>query len=1187
MPNTPKTIYDDYDITDIIGEGTFSSVTLAKRKSSNDQYAVKIIDKECLNSIQRREMVDWEISILSRCNHPNIVEFYEYFESDEDIYGDVKLADFGLSKYYEESVGMEAACGTPAYSAPEINNNQVYRKAVDMWSCGCILYFILFGRPPFYHNDESQIYKLVAQGKWSFPNNATECTDDVRDMIKGLLEHDPTKRLTVKAALSHKWLTQKTIGESIEASTSPLIQPSPCAGFNLEAIHQQPQHQSKPVSSSSLRGSSSSGKLRFSDQRIKLIGEFISGIRFLKLYNWEQSFIDRIDTQRNQQLKSSRIRLLLWALDRTVAQVTTGIVLLVTFMTYTLSGHTLTASTAFPAVTIFLSLRKPLQMAPDAFQRLLMCLSSCTRLEEYLCSGESHGCNNIEASGIPATSDIVIENGQFDWNDEIRVVADHAAGRNEDLTGLFMKEVSQDQVPDIQGKSVLNDINFLAPAGKLTVIVGRVGQGKTSLVSALIGEIQRVYGTVKTPSSIGYTPQIPWLVNGSIRDNILFGAPYNQKRYALVIEACCLKPDLIQLPAKDLTEIGESGINLSGGQKQRISLARCLYSNHEAYIMDEPLSAVDAEVGKHLFDLCIQGLMANHTRILVTHQLQFLPSADHIVVMEGGTILVQGTFEHLQSSGIDFQSIIKTKAIRDCNEQGTKQHHIIEQPDIPITDCIVMGDATDDLVKKSKLFVKEDRNQGVIGFETYFPYLKSGGPTSVYALLILVVGILLAIRHLGIAYITWRASQVLHQRLINGVFFSPCSFFDQNPSGRILNRFSKDISEIDNKLIGYIADVLSYGSIVIVSLAMVVFLAPPVIIPFLFIKSFQGLNSIRIFKQQDRFIGEMNKRIDLNQRLVFHTFALNRWLSMTTPARAGMAVSAALSVTGCLNWTIRQFTEVEVRMNSVERVLSYINSPREGNPEKEVNSPPAGWPPTGQIDFHNFEVKYRPTMDPSIRGLTASIPPGSKVGIVGRTGAGKSTIGISLFRMIEASSGSIDIDGIDISTIGLSDLRSRLAVIPQDSFVYSSNVRMNLDPFGQHSDLEIWNALEQVHLKSTIDNLSLKLDHSLDEGGNGLSIGQKQLLCLARALLRDTKIVLMDEATASLDYETDSLIKDAIKVHFKDRTVLTIAHRLDTIIDSDLVMVIDNGQLIEYDTPQSLLQKDSRFKQLVIAQSTH
>eukprot|EP01133_Synstelium_polycarpum_P011581 gene11581-13516_t len=1023
--------------------------------------------------------------------------------------------------------------------------------------------------------------------------------------------------------------------------------------------------------------------LIFSDQRVKLIGEFISGIRFLKLYNWEKSFIDRITDQRNYQLNAARKKMILWAIDRTVVQMTMGVVLLVTFIAYTLNGHTLNAATAFPALTIFLTLRNPLQMAPEAFQRLLILISSCKRLEEYFQAPESLSYNSLLAGGSKSAAgtrptDIVIENGEFDWNDgndSTLQDIDNAPKNNDTYTSMDEAGATMFAPVDSLGieearQSVLKNINFRAPAGKLTVIVGRVGEGKTSLVAALIGEIHRVSGTVQTPPSIGYTPQNAWLVSGTFRENILFGMPFDPVRYAAVIEACSLKPDLIHLAAKDLTEIGERGVNVSGGQKQRISLARCLYGNADAFIMDEPLSAVDAEVGKHLFDKCIQGMMAGRTRILVTHQLQFIPSADHIVVMEAGE-LIQGTYAELAARGIDFESIMKTKVI-DVDAPPTKPNDtnettvavsidgpglLAESRELNVNDCIVLeaGDATNELVQKSKLFVSEERNKGAIGAETYIPYFKSGGPTILYVAIIIVFfvsqvvmqtsdywlvvwtsakiqpdpgatfylmvyaafitafGVMITARHLGIVYLTWKASKGLHERLIAGVFFSPCSFFDTNPSGRILNRFSKDISDIDNRLVESIADVLFCGSSVIVSLSMVVVLTPPIIIPFIILvfslvtEAFQGLNSIRVFKQQPRFVLEMDKRIDLNQRLFYHSFSVNRWLGMRleiltsivvlltgvfslittsiTPALAGMIVSAALSITGILNWAIRQFTELEVRMNSVERVLAYVNSPSEG--AREMNSPPPGWPHAGEIEFRDLEVRYRPTMDPSLRGLSAVIPPAAKVGIVGRTGAGKSTIGISLFRMIDASAGAIVIDGIDISTIGLSDLRSRLAVIPQDSFVYSGSVRMNLDPFDEHTDMAIWQALEKVHIKRVIEGLPLKLEYEFEEGGDGLSVGQKQLLCLARALLRDSKIVLMDEATASLDYETDATIKEAIAVHFKDRTVLTIAHRLDTIIESDKVMVIDAGRLIEYDNPRNLINTPtSRFKQLVQAQST-
>ncbi|GAM22415.1 hypothetical protein SAMD00019534_055900 [Acytostelium subglobosum LB1] len=1058
--------------------------------------------------------------------------------------------------------------------------------------------------------------------------------------------------------------------------------------------------------------------MSFSDERIKLIGEFISGIRFLKLYNWEEFFIQRITTQRDYQMEANKKHLSTFSMDQTLMQVTNGVVLLVTFATYIATGHTLQAKTAFTALTIFFILRNPIQMWPEALQRSLKMKTCGKRIEAFLQTPENTNDDLLENNNSVenSTSEFRIVNGTFTWHDgqfedeeedvkddkedakkasaiiDVQLPLDDTSSSTTTMFPLLDNAIEAEKD---EPAPVLSNISMVAPKGKLTVIVGKVGEGKTSLVSALIGEIRKTSGTLTAPHYIGFTPQIPWILGGSIRDNILFGKPYIKEMYLNVIEACSLKPDLIGFPLKDLTEIGERGVSLSGGQKQRISLARCLYSNAEAYVMDEPLSAVDAEVGKHLFEHCIRGVMANKTRVLVTHQLQFIPSADHIIVMDGGRI-IQGTYDELTTQGIDFESIMKTKQI-DMEEQDQPDQastaaaaelkkSIDAAKHIKIENCIIEDlRALDPMEQlKGKLFTVEERKVGAVGKSTFIPYFKSGGPTilylmviasyvvaqmtiqgsdywllvwtnatikpdpgnmfylRIYTLFIVAFGFFVVLKLRSIIFLTLRAAKKMHERLVNGVFYSPCSFFDSNPSGRILNRFSKDMSDVDLLVVESINDVLTCGTSVIISVLQMIYLTPYIAIPFSLLsvyyfyiqkfyrstsrdlkrmdaitrspiyshlgESFNGMLSIRSFKQQQRFIQAFEQHTDLNQRLFYHNFSVNRWLGMNlemltglmvlcaavfsmissniSPSIAGMAVSSAISITGILNWAIRQFTELEVRMTSVERVLEYANNPSEGQRVCEDNRPPDSWPTEGRIEFRNLEVRYRPGLDPSLRDLNCKIESKHKVGLVGRTGAGKSTVGLALFRLVEPSQGTIVIDGVDITKIGLSDLRSRLAVIPQDPFIFSGSVRMNLDPFNKHQDLELWEALEKVNMKQVIKAMPLELETMLDEGGDGFSVGQKQLLCLVRAILSTSPIVLMDEATASLDYHTDALIKTVIANNFANRTVVTIAHRLDTIIDSDRIMVIDKGSLVEYDDPSALIRTNSRFRQLVDAQTT-
>ncbi|KAF2073017.1 hypothetical protein CYY_005663 [Polysphondylium violaceum] len=1061
------------------------------------------------------------------------------------------------------------------------------------------------------------------------------------------------------------------------------------------------------------------------DERVHLISELIGGIRFLKQCAWETVFTEKIEEARARQLEILFKRILYWILNQVIVQSTGALVLLATFSVYILLGHQLTASVAFTSLTIFLNLRKSMEMLPVAVQRLLGLLPSSIRLQEFFGSSEvqhppfsllddhndqdNDGFFTSRRHGETTSGEVRITSGVFDWNDGVGIEEDEEQQDNSSPSIINDNQIEMENIDDgsqmimldsaptlaesqVQ-TAVLQNVNFTAPNGKLTVICGQVGCGKTSLISALIGEIYRVNGTVSTPKSISFTSQQAFLVSATLRENILFGKPYDKERYAKVIYACSLNTDLLQLPAKDLTEIGERGINLSGGQKQRISLARALYSDAECFILDEPLSAVDPEVGKHLFDHCIQGMMQGKTRILVTHQLQFIPSADHIVVIQDGN-LIQGTYSELQQLGIDFESIMKTKKLNIEPEDKSLTMDDSASPDksqkkeISI-ESIISDETNPSLIEKSKLLVKEDRNKGSVKISLYKDYIQSGGPfwffcigviglflvsqvimqaseywismwtsrsiqpdpgdryyVTIYLIFVTGFMLLLSLRYFILSRYTFNASSKLHNTLLDSVTYAPCHFFDTNPSGRIINRFSKDVADIDNNLMETFSDFLYFSSSVLVALVTMIFLNPFIILPFILLsmvyvvvqriyvassrelkrmesisrspvfntvsECYNGLTTIRAFGEQKRFINDFQTSLSINIRLIYYSYAIHRWIgtrmemlasaivffssiltlynSSSTAGTSGLAVTAALGMTGFLNRSIRNFTELELRMNSVERIKKYIETPREGA-EDDPNFEPLfvdpSWPKTGCIEYKNVEIRYRPHLDPSLADISFTINGNEKIGIVGRTGAGKSTIGVSLLRMVEATKGSISIDGVDISKIRLYDLRSRLGIIPQDPFIFSGSIRMNLDPYEEYTDQEIWEALEKVQLKTMVQGLPLKMDSLVSENGEGLSVGQKQLLCLSRALLRNSKIVLMDEATASLDYQTDYIIKQTVKNNFQNSTVLTIAHRLDTIIDSDKILVIDKGQMVEFDSPQNLVNNpNSRFAQIVNAQTS-
>ncbi|GAM24551.1 hypothetical protein SAMD00019534_077260 [Acytostelium subglobosum LB1] len=1063
--------------------------------------------------------------------------------------------------------------------------------------------------------------------------------------------------------------------------------------------------------------------MNIGDERVGLIGEMLEGIRLLKLYAWELPFINRVMSVRERQIHAIKKRNVFWATSSLLTQVLAGVVLFSTFMVYTLLGNQLTATVAFTSLTIFVNMRRPLEMLPESIQRLMKIMASAQRIESFL------RCSEVQASMLSYQDndkDVQIINGEFSWDSTSSASTlnqGHEEEEEEDddnddtiqspdeadiKASLFKKQssIELENITKHQSTSVLKQINIVAPAGKLTMVCGRVGVGKTSILSALIGEIHKVDGQVQVPRRIGFTSQTAFLISASLRDNILFGQDFDQDRYIKVLQACALDSDLGQLPAKDLTEIGERGLNLSGGQKQRVSLARAVYSDPDCYILDEPLSAVDSEVAKHLLQHCIQGVMANRTRILVTHQLQFLPAADHIIVVGPSGEITQGSYQELVDSGIDFESIMKNKygdMQKSLQQQQQRQQEsdvdsittstTTELPRAPLPTTpvqsihdLIASTNEPNLEQKAKLLVQEERNKGAIGLDTYGPYVKAGGVIGfsiivffyitsqvifqsadywlvvwtkrqlstphtdrwylmIYFCFIVVYIIMLGIRYFALSRFTVVASSSLHNRLLTNVIDAPTLFFDQNPSGRILNRFSKDISDIDISLLDVISDIMYNGSSVLVSICIMIFINPIMVLPLAclgvlyyfvqqiyrsssrelkrmesisrspifstFGESYNGLVTIRSFKQQTRFYNQLIEQLDVNIRLIYYSYACHRWMgtrlefiaSVTVffsslfsvynaadnPGLAGLAVTSALGMTGFLNRLVRQFTTLEVKMNSVERVNTYIQTPSEGVRYSDAHSaPPEDWPQEGKIEFRSVQVRYRPNMEPSLSNVTALIHPNEKIGIVGRTGAGKSTIGVVLFRMVNPSAGEILIDDLNIVDIGLYDLRSRLSVIPQEPFIFSGTLRDNIDPAKVYSDEQIWSSLEKVQMKPVISGMPMALSTPVDRGGDTFSTGQKQLLCLCRALLRNSKIVLMDEATASLDYHTDSIIKETIANNFKNSTVLTIAHRLDTIYDSDRIIVVDKGRLAEFESPELLARNpDSRYTQLLVAQSSY
>uniref|UniRef100_A0A674HHU5 ATP binding cassette subfamily C member 2 n=1 Tax=Taeniopygia guttata TaxID=59729 RepID=A0A674HHU5_TAEGU len=987
------------------------------------------------------------------------------------------------------------------------------------------------------------------------------------------------------------------------------------------------------------------------DERMKIMTEILNGIKILKLFAWEPSFEKRVNEIRAHELKNLMNFSYLQSVSVFVFTCAPFLVSLASFAVYVLvdENNILDAQKAFTAISLFNVLRFPMATLPMVISFLVQANVSTARLERYL-SGEDLDTSAIHHNPI--------------------------AGRLAQPWPSCLCSVTLDIMP-----------------GSLVAVVGAVGSGKSSLVSAMLGEMENIKGHINIQGSLAYVPQQAWIQNATLKDNIIFGSELDEARYQQVLKACALLPDLELLPAGDQTEIGEKGINLSGGQKQRVSLARAVYSNADIYILDDPLSAVDAHVGKYLFEHVLgpKGLLQKKTRILVTHSISFLPQVDNIVVLAAGAVSEHGSYSTLLANKGAFSQFLNLYGNQEEDEGLPPCRPLALCPlsVLPPAQCISSSSCSLWAARwspKAVLGVTAHGLMGSIGpqvkFSMYLRYLRAVGlcftfwivmgyvgqyaayvgsnlwlsdwtddsvryqnqtyPTQQRDLRIGVFGALgvsqgeslfLLFATMLSARGTVRASRVMHQQLLSNILRAPMSFFDTTPIGRIVNRFAKDIFTVDETI------PMSFRSwiscfMAIISTLIVICLATPffavVIIPlsifYYFVLRFyvstsrqlrrldsvtrspiyshfgetvSGLSVIRAYGHQERFLKQNEITMDINQKSVYSWIVSNRWLAIRLEfvgslvvffsallaviakgtlegGIVGLSVSSALNVTQTLNWLVRTSSELETNIVAVERVHEYMTVKNEA-PWVTKKRPPHGWPSRGEIQFVDYKVRYRPELDLVLQGITCDIGSTEKVGVVGRTGAGKSSLTNCLFRVLEAAGGKIIIDDVDIATIGLHDLRKSLTIIPQDPVLFTGTLRMNLDPFDQYSDEEVWKALELAHLKTFVQGLPERLLHLVSEAGENLSVGQRQLVCLARALLRKAKILILDEATAAVDLETDHLIQTTIRSAFADCTVLTIAHRLHTIMDSNRVMVLHAGQIVEFDSPEQLLMKQGIF----------
>ncbi|KAL7050851.1 hypothetical protein ACKWTF_004247 [Chironomus riparius] len=1036
------------------------------------------------------------------------------------------------------------------------------------------------------------------------------------------------------------------------------------------------------------------------DERVRLMNEIIQGIQVIKMYAWEMPFAKIISFARKKEIRSIRYASYIRGILLSFIMFSSRVSIFTSLVMYALLGNVLTAQQAFVVTAYYNVLRQTMTVFfPQAIGFLAETIVSVKRLQKFMMyeeldrdfqSAPKKNENKSECNGN-GTSNILHKPGV-----SLEKVCAKWKGESSDLT--------------------LSNLDLRVQPTTVVAVIGKVGAGKSSLIQAILGELPTESGKIEVNGKISYASQEPWLFSSSVRQNILFGLPMDKIRYREIVKVCSLTRDFEIWPEGDKTIVGERGMSLSGGQKARINLARAIYRQADIYLLDDPLSAVDSHVGRHLFDNCIKNFLNDKIVILVTHQLQYLPTADQIVLLDNGQVQAVGTFESLRDSGFDFAKLLpeieekpdedveKIEKFQRSMSKSSNDSRVSYKRHDSISSTISL-ESREAEVEATKVNREEKSSEGSISWKYYIAYIKGTGGYTVGIIILIMFVLTQLLASAGDYFLTYwvskeeernslkqsertlelvsnnstsdsilskiipyffegvvydrsidiyifsalvvstviitlsrsffffsvamRASRKLHDAMYLGITNATMLFFNLNPSGRILNRFSKDMGQIDEILPMTVVDVLQIflslaGIIVVVAVVNVYTLIPTVVIAILFyfmrdfyLKSsrnlkrmdattrspifshlaatLNGLSTIRAFDAETILSDEFDNHQDLNSTAFYLFLAASRafgfWLDFVlciyialvivsfffmgnSGGNVGLAITQVMGLTGMLQWGMRQSAELENNMTAVERVVEYQSvDPEPPHESPENKKPPKDWPKSGVIKFDKLSLSYYPSMeDKVLKDLEFEIRANEKIGIVGRTGAGKSSIINALFRLSYLD-GSIYIDLRETQEMGLHDLRSKISIIPQEPVLFSGTMRYNLDPFDEYNDDKLWMALEEVKLKELIKEMPSGLNTKITEGGTNFSVGQRQLVCLARAILRENKILVMDEATANVDPQTDGLIQKTIRLKFAECTVLTIAHRLNTVIDSDKILVMDAGRCVEFGTPHELLSK--------------
>ncbi|KAJ3006603.1 hypothetical protein HKX48_009558 [Thoreauomyces humboldtii] len=1129
------------------------------------------------------------------------------------------------------------------------------------------------------------------------------------------------------------------------------------------------------------------------DSRTNITNEAVQNIRVLKYFGWEDLYIGRIMAKRSEELRALVKFNIIWIGMEILRWAGTMGVIFVTFLWYTLiGGHTFTPATAFTAIALLHQVGETINFLPAISMWILRGQVAFKRINDFL---EEEDLERYDAdarnSYITDDGKLAIASGQFiymgiDTSEKtaekkvdkrkgwFRLPWKKAPVIDEEAAPLLAAGTTESPALPTVNEFKLRNINVDFPLGKLSAVVGNTGAGKSSLLLGLLGEMRRVSGTISLPDpregGVSFASQTAFMMNNTVKENILFGAEFDEERYEAVIDGCALRSDLASLPNGSQTEIGEKGINLSGGQKARISLARAAYSKASIVLLDDPLSAVDASTARHILDHCLLGLLKDRTTIIVTHAVDLvLPVAAFVVCLKDGGIAGSGTLAEVLANPDLNVTIEKeahqqeekkeaedeAKAIETASDEITSSNDSPADKTAKAVDAAASADSKKDNGKK--LTEAEGMSRGKVDRGLYLKYFAAAGGIWMFGLFI--VGIIAnqaaeygtdwwvkrwtetvgsgtnpstmnamnvgsdncvdpasfvassmmgfgglfpvqkcspeafqtldaeqderdrtvffitvyGIFNLGVlvvelttyclrVFCAFSASTLLHKKLLTATFRSPMRWFETTPSGRIISRFSKDLATIDQPLIQMLHMFMKSISLILCTVVVIGWVVPssllalPVLyvvyrkvgtlfvtnsrelkrldsvtsspIYSLFGETLVGVSTIRAYGSEARLAKKMQELLDANHRHHFYNIVCSQWFNLRcnflsaafiavvttaimmtglSASWAGLVLSYQMQLVQRLRMTMQLHARVEMQMNAVERVVEYSNNELEPpliNPDYRA---PEDWPSAGQVEVTDLVMRYAPDTPDVLKGVSFKTGAHEKVGVVGRTGAGKSTLSLAFLRIVPIAAGSIIIDGIDIGRLGLKDLRTRLTIVPQDPVLFEGTIRTNLDPMEIHTDQELWASVRSVGLVESLERAdkaaqaasgdtttttaggasSFSLEFQVQENGSNLSLGQRQLCCLARALLRKSRLIILDEATASIDYFSDALIQKAIRDNFKHATVLTIAHRLRTICDYDRVLVLADGKVAEYDSPSNLMDREGGIFSRMCGETGH